>query len=70
MASLIRESHRHAPLIGSAMHAWPAMSCGAHMDLSQGVSKCTVVLGLITQWIPTVDPCVLVKVSLLIPTVG
>ena len=30
----------------------------------------TVVLGLITQWIPTVDPCVLVKVGLLIPTVG
>jgi hypothetical protein len=29
-----------------------------------------VVLGLITQWIPTVDPCVLVKVGLLTPTVG
>ena len=34
-----------------------------------GVAR-TVVLGLITQWIPTVDPCVLVKVGLLIPTVG
>ena len=32
--------------------------------------SCTVLLGLITQWIPTVDPCVLVKVGLLIPTVG
>ena len=31
---------------------------------------CTVLLGLITQWIPTVDPCVLVKVGLLTPTVG
>ena len=30
----------------------------------------TVVLGPITQWIPTVDPCVLVKVGLLSPTVG
>jgi hypothetical protein len=30
----------------------------------------TVVLELLTQWIPTVDHCVLVKVGLLTPTVG
>ena len=30
----------------------------------------TVLLRLLTQWIPTVDPCVLVKVGLLTPTVG
>ena len=29
----------------------------------------TVLLILLTQWIPTVDPCVLVKVGLLTPTV-
>ena len=30
----------------------------------------TVLLRLLTQWIPTVDPFVLVKVGLLTPTVG
>ena len=29
----------------------------------------TVLSRLLTQWIPTVDPCVLVKVGLLTPTV-
>eukprot|EP01047_Picozoa_sp_COSAG01_P054166 COSAG01_NODE_5886_length_3969_cov_90.316537_2_plen_54_part_00 len=38
------------------------------MGTEYQIHSCTVVLGLLTQWIPTVDHCVLVKVGLLTPT--